>query len=62
VTLTVCNRFAYGPISRCLTGGDSGSARAIADQTEFLSKEWTRLETLGRDPVAELGENPPWQN
>jgi hypothetical protein len=60
LTLTVCKSSAYGPFSSCLSGVGAESARALDDQTRFLDAEWQRLIDLGRDPVTELGDAPPW--
>jgi hypothetical protein len=30
------------------------------NQREFFPLEWDRLLELHRDPVQELGNNPPW--
>lgn len=60
VSLAVCHPLSYGPISRCLAPTDGSVERALTDQREFLPKEYERLEELGRDPEAELGDAPPW--
>lgn len=60
LALTVCKSSAYGPFSSCLSGVGAESARALDDQTRFLDAEWQRLVELGRNPVVELGDAPPW--
>jgi hypothetical protein len=60
LTLTICKGAAYGPFSSCLSGVGAESARALDDQARFLDAEWQRLLDLGRNPVEELGDAPPW--
>ena len=56
----LCSPSAYGPMSQCLLGAPLSDQRAQTDQLLLLDLEWSRLESLSRDPAAELGDSPPW--
>lgn len=55
-----CSDGAYEPYSKCQGGEGMDIGSSLYAQSSFLSLEWRRLESLGRDPQQELGENPPW--
>lgn len=56
-----CSEGAYEPYSKCQGGTALGYESALRAQSPFLDLEWSRLETLGRNPADELGDNPPWK-
>ncbi len=59
--VSLCSSSSYGPESVCRSEAPIESDRALDDeQMEFLDREWNRLLRLGRNPVKELGEAPPW--
>jgi hypothetical protein len=60
ITLSICSEGTYSPEDACQTPDASAEANAMVDQTEYLGAEWSRLEELKRDPVKELGDEPPW--
>lgn len=60
VKISVCNSYSYGPYSPCANSTANEEYTAVDDQLSFLTSEWDRLIELGRDPVKELGDEPPW--
>jgi hypothetical protein len=60
IKVAVCGSGTYGSRSDCgrVTDGREGAAQG--DQGRYLNLEWNRLANLGRDPVRELGDFPPW--
>lgn len=58
--IAICSSHSYTPESLCSTNSDAEEKNAYDDQVIFLPMEYERLQILGRDPEAELGENPPW--
>lgn len=58
--VAVCGSGTYTPYDACQQDSDGIEAAALGDQGYFLDAEWSRLEELKRDPVKELGEQPPW--
>lgn len=56
----VCKPHTIGPDDNCLNPHGIAIDALLSSQEDFLSSEWSRLEELGRDPKAELGDNPPW--
>ena len=60
VTVSVCDHYAYEPGSSCLHSGPEDEVQAMEQQNYFLTAEWSRLVSLGRDPELELGSSPPW--
>lgn len=56
----VCNAYTYDPFDNCFKATSKSDIFAQTDQAEYLSWEWSRIESLGFDPVALLGEKPPW--
>lgn len=59
---SVCSAQTYDPDSLCQLPSSEPfqTSLAIADQGSFLNLEWDRVLSLGRDPVQELGDVPPW--
>ncbi len=57
-----CEPNTYVPSQQCRgdVGNWDGEAAGL-QQSMFLPAEERRLRELGRDPVQELGENPPWK-
>jgi hypothetical protein len=61
VTLSVCNMNTYFPDHSCTNGIANVHLWAVSDEeTGYLGSEWARLVELGRDPVKELTDQPPW--
>jgi hypothetical protein len=60
VTASICATDAYTPESSCADADPSVSKEALNDEKGYLKDEWKRLVFLKRDPVKELGDNPPW--
>lgn len=58
--VAVCGSGAYTPYDACQKETDGIESMAISEQGMFLDAEWSRLEELGRNPVSELGDLPPW--
>jgi hypothetical protein len=58
--VAICGSGAYTPYDACEKDTDGLERSAEDDQMYFLRAEWERLEALRRDPVEELGDNPPW--
>ncbi|HXH29850.1 MAG TPA: protein-glutamine glutaminase family protein [Bacteriovoracaceae bacterium] len=58
--VSICASGTYSPRDNCARESDGLELRARKVQQWFLEKEWSRLETLKRDPKQELGEAPPW--
>lgn len=59
MNVSICTATAYEPYSACKVLSDA-SLPAKEDQKEFLDDEWERLLSLGRNPLDELGHQPPW--
>jgi hypothetical protein len=57
----VCKPKTVGPDESCTNGRGMSYESLIRSQEDFLHQEWERLEDLGRNPQAELGEAPPWK-
>lgn len=60
LTGVVCNTYTYDPFDSCFNADASSEAKAEREQMNYLNREWERVTDLGFDPVALLGENPPW--
>ncbi|KTD60855.1 protein-glutamine glutaminase family protein [Legionella shakespearei] len=60
LTGAVCNTYTYDPFDGCFTADATSEAKAERNQERYLDWEWERVTDLGFDPVAFLGENPPW--
>ena len=58
--VAVCGSGAYTPYDACFKETDGRESGALAEQRQYLDAEWERLEELGRNPVEELGDLPPW--
>jgi hypothetical protein len=56
----VCNEYTYDPFDYCFKATHQSDARARKDQSEYLKREWSRVQTLGFEPTKILGDNPPW--
>lgn len=56
----VCNVYAYNPFDSCYEATTSSEDKALKHQERYLDKEWERISSLGFDPLAFLGEHPPW--
>lgn len=61
-SFALCSPYAYDAFGPCRTATKASERLAAADQSALLRDEWRRLEELGRDPTAELGDLPPWTN
>lgn len=62
VEISICGSGAYSPYDKCERESDGEEAVALKEQKAFLRMEWYRLEELHRNPVQELGDNPPWKH
>ncbi len=60
IEVAICESGTYTPGDDCTRVTDGEEKGAEADQSYYLRAEWQRLDSLGRDPVRELGEFPPW--
>ncbi len=58
--VAICGAGSYTPYDACEKDTDGLEKSAGDDQLYYLDAEWNRLESLNRDPVKELGDNPPW--
>jgi len=56
----VCNAYTYYPFDKCTKATEESDGSALHDESYFLESEWERMTTLGFDPIAYLGTNPPW--
>lgn len=57
---SVCNTYTYDPFDSCFAADATSEINAERNQERYLDWEWDRVTDLGFDPVAFLGENPPW--
>jgi hypothetical protein len=60
IQVAVCASGTYDPYDDCSRVSDGTEQDAFKDEPYYLSNEWRRLSVLKRDPVQELGDNPPW--
>lgn len=61
IRVSICKSGTYTPGDDCArTVGRNGPSIASSTREWFLDKEYSRLKALGRNPDAELGNNPPW--
>jgi len=60
VKVSICSAHTYDPGSPCLKEIIVSIDEVLNDQDSFLDLEWERIETLGRIPMQELGDSPPW--
>jgi hypothetical protein len=58
--VAVCKGGTYTPYDSCDREIDQKEQTAEREQGWFLDMEWDRLVNMNRDPVQELGDNPPW--
>lgn len=56
----VCNAYTYGPFDNCYQVTVNNDDRALKDESRYLDLEWDRISSLGFDPIALLGNTPPW--
>jgi len=61
VTASICSPYAYSPSSDCLSATAADEAGAVSDQQSYLGYEWERVQSLGRNPLVELGDSPTWR-
>lgn len=59
-TVSVCTPWTYTPYSDCVNAALDDDDAAREEATYFLPFERNRIKLLGRDPVRELGDFPPW--
>jgi hypothetical protein len=60
VKYSICEAGTFDPDSDCERPDNMKEEDAEMNQREFFPLEWDRLLELNRDPVQELGNNPPW--
>jgi hypothetical protein len=60
IKVAICNSGTYGPRSYCGRNTDGVEKTAFRHQQKYLGLEWQRLRNLGRNPLQELGDDPPW--
>lgn len=60
VTLAICDEGTYVPDDACNKPSVNAENSALSDQMDYLGEEWSQLENMKRDPVKELGLEPPW--
>lgn len=58
--ISICNTYAYEPMSPCELGIEEEEAAADDDQELYLGQEWARMIALGFKPEDVLGAHPPW--
>ncbi len=58
--VAVCGSGSYTPYDECFKETDGEETSALSEQGYYLDAEWERLQRLGRNPVEELGDLPPW--
>ncbi len=61
IKVAICNTGTYSPGDDCSKKTDGMELRAERTQKHYLELEESELRRMGRDPEAELGENPPWK-
>ncbi len=61
VDVAVCGSGSYTPYDLCDKASDGIEKDAGQDQIGFLTSEYLRIQDLGRNPVDELGDKPPWK-
>lgn len=60
VEFALCNSKTFDPDHDCVNPTGVSRSSVLRDQAVFFKPEWSRLEYLGRNPVRELGDQPPW--
>lgn len=58
--ISYCASHSYTPYSPCEDADSSVDDMADQHQLRYLKYEWSRQESLGRDPHEVLGDEPPW--
>lgn len=61
IKVAICGPGTNSPGSSCTRGNNGLEFWAMQDQKYFLKLEWNNLRRLGRDPVTELSDRPPWR-
>lgn len=56
----VCPHNTYTPYDICRPGKEMSFLDLERDSISLLKSEFERIESLGRDPIKELGDLPPW--
>lgn len=60
-SVSLCSAYAYEPYDDCSLASSANEANASSDVSYYLQSEWSNIESLGRDPEKELGDEPPWK-
>lgn len=62
VQVAICTSGTYGPDNDCasLELPEALEEQAEFDEISFLNSEWERILSFGRDPLKDLGDQPPW--
>ncbi|MBX9768067.1 MAG: hypothetical protein K2X47_12410 [Bdellovibrionales bacterium] len=60
VKISDCDPKTFSPSSSCDAPDPEQEKEALTIQKQYLEYEWERLVQMGRDPVRELGDLPPW--
>lgn len=61
IKVALCRSGTYSPGDNCNKQTDGMELRAERTQKHYLALEESELRRMGRDPEAELGDNPPWE-
>lgn len=59
---SICPHNTYTPYDLCEEAEDPSSEELQIDANHFLRAEFDRLKSLGRDPIQDLGDLPPWRD
>ena len=62
IKIAICSPHTYEPDSDCSYPDDSSVRSRNDEVTYYLDEEWERILQLGRMPLLELGDFPPWKN
>lgn len=62
IDFAICESSAFHPYSDCKYAPQNDFEDNESTQISYLRYEYDRLTELGRNPVEELGDNPPWKN
>jgi hypothetical protein len=60
--ISICSKGAYDPDSNCDEPVGWSLEVVQRQQAAFFNPERENLVGLGRDPIKELGDNPPWKD
>lgn len=60
IRIADCDPKTFTPSSSCESPDPEQEKSALETQKIYLNYEWQRLVDMGRDPVQELGDRPPW--